>query len=213
VPCDVRDACSSKAFRNSSGWGGGLSRLLGESEVKEGVLEIRAASQDDLPAIVAIYNQAIACGLKTGDIEPVTVPSRRAWFEEHDSSRYPIFVAEEMGAVVGYATLSAYRPGRAALRRTAEVSYYVDENCQRRGVGTRVLRHAIEQARGLGFKTLLAVVIEANLGSVALLKNFGFEQWGLLPNIVEHQGASFGHVYLGLRIDAQLESRAESLEM
>ena len=44
-------------------------------------MDVRAASQDDLPAIVAIYNQAIARGLKTGDIVPVTVPSRRAWFE------------------------------------------------------------------------------------------------------------------------------------
>ncbi|MEK7394705.1 MAG: N-acetyltransferase family protein [Fibrobacterota bacterium] len=175
-------------------------------------MDVRAASQDDLPAIVAIYNQAIARGLKTGDIVPVTVPSRRAWFEEHDSSRYPIFVAEENGAVVGYLALSAYRPGRAALQRTAEVSYYVDENCHRRGVGTRVLRHAIEQARGLGFKTLLAVVIEANLGSVALLKKFGFDQWGLLPNIVELEGSEFGHIYLGLRIDALLESSTESLE-
>jgi len=174
-------------------------------------MDIRIGDLDDLPGIVAIYNQAIAQGLRTGDIGPVTASSRLAWFEEHDSSRYPIFVARENGAVVGYASLSAYRPGRAALRRTAEVSYYVDEKCHRRGIGTRLMERAIEQARGSGFKTLLAVVIDANLGSLALLRKFGFEQWGLLPGIVEHESATYGHLYLGLRIEDPSTPDLESL--
>ncbi len=164
-------------------------------------MDVRDATLEDLPAMVAIYNQAIAQGLRTGDVEPFTVESRRPWFDEHDPSRHPIFVAQENGAVVGYATLSAYRNGRAALRCTAEISCYVDENWHRRGVGSRLLAHAIAQARDRGFKTLLAIVIEANGGSRSLLERFGFATWGVLPRVVEHGGSEYAHVYLGLRID------------
>lgn len=79
-------------------------------------MDVRDATLEDLPAMVAIYSQAIAQGLRTGDTESFTVESRRSWFDEHDSARHPIFVARENGAEVGYATLSAYRSGRAALR-------------------------------------------------------------------------------------------------
>lgn len=164
-------------------------------------MDVRDATVEDLAAMVAIYNQAIAQGLRTADTEPFTVKSRRSWFDEHEPARHPIFVAQENGAVVGYTTLSAYRAGRAALRGTAEISCYVDEKWHRRGVGSKLLAHAIAQARDRGFKTLLAIVIEANGGSRSLLERFGFATWGFLPRVLEHGGSEYAHVYLGLRID------------
>ena len=45
---------------------------------------IRIASASDLPAIVAIYNQAVEQRFATADLRPVTVDQRRAWFELTD---------------------------------------------------------------------------------------------------------------------------------
>ncbi len=84
---------------------------------------IRLAHIDDLPAIVEIYNQAIQTKQSTGDTQPLRVEDRVAWFHEHHPEKYPIFVAEEAGVVVGWCSLSAYRQGRAAFRHTAEISY------------------------------------------------------------------------------------------
>ena len=51
---------------------------------------LRDATEADLPAIVAIYNQSIPGGWSTADTEPVTVESRRVWFADFDPKRRPI---------------------------------------------------------------------------------------------------------------------------
>lgn len=40
---------------------------------------VEDATLQDLPAIVAIYNETIAGRMVTADLEPVTVESRRKW--------------------------------------------------------------------------------------------------------------------------------------
>jgi len=45
--------------------------------------DARAATEADLPAIVEIYNSTIPGRMVTADLEPVTVESRRAWFQAH----------------------------------------------------------------------------------------------------------------------------------
>ena len=73
---------------------------------------IRIASASDLPAIVAIYNQAVEQRFATADLRPVTVDQRRAWFDDHDPSAYPIHVFDEEQAVIGWCSLELvpFRP-------------------------------------------------------------------------------------------------------
>ena len=162
--------------------------------------DIRVAAEDDLPAITAIYNQAIALQSATADTAPVTLESRKLWLEEHPPDRYPVFVAAIDDRVVGYCSLSAYRPGRMALRHTAEISYYVDENFRQQRVGSELIAHAIEQSPGLDIKTLFAILLDINAGSTRILKKFGFEQWGHLPGVAEFDGRECGHLYYGRRV-------------
>ena len=161
---------------------------------------IRTASVEDLPAIVAIYNEAIRERFATADLEPVTVEARAAWFHEHDPSTLPIYVAERAGAVVGWCSLSAYRPGRAALKATAEISYYVRAEARGQGVGTVLVRHAIDEAPRLGKRVLFGILLERNTASINLLKKCGFELWGFLPEVALIEGQSIGHVYYGRRV-------------
>lgn len=162
--------------------------------------DIRVAAEDDLPAIASIYNQAIALQSATADTSPVTLESRKLWLEEHPPDHYPVFVAAIDDRVVGYCSLSAYRPGRMALRHTAEISYYVDENFRQQRVGSALIAHAIEQSPGLEIKTLFAILLDINAGSTRILENFGFEQWGHLPGVAEFDGRECGHLYYGRRV-------------
>ena len=41
---------------------------------------IRDAVEADLPAILAIYNEAIPRRIATADLEPQSLEARRAWF-------------------------------------------------------------------------------------------------------------------------------------
>ena len=44
----------------------------------------RPATQQDLPQIIAIYNQIISLHNVTADIYPVALIERQAWFEDID---------------------------------------------------------------------------------------------------------------------------------
>jgi L-amino acid N-acyltransferase YncA len=163
-------------------------------------MEIRLARIDDLPAIVAIYNQAVETKRSTADVEPVRIEDREAWFHEHSPGTHPIFVADVEGETGGWCSLSAYRPGRAALRFTAEISYYVDEAHKRRGIATALVRHAVAACPGLRIRNLFAIVLEHNAPSIRILKKAGFGQWGFLPKVADFEGEECGQYYFGMRI-------------
>ena len=160
----------------------------------------RIAEARDLSAIVEIYNQAVAMKQATAELTPVSVEGRRDWFAEHTAERYPIFVAESGGRVVGWCSLSPYRPGRLALRYTAEISYYIHQDFRRMGIGSQLVALAIEESRTRAIKTLVAILLDINTGSIRLLEKLGFTKWGELPRVADFDGKECGHLYYGLRI-------------
>lgn len=163
-------------------------------------IDIRIAELTDLAAIVAIYNQAVPTQYATANTTPVTVEGRKTWFVEHEPDSHPIFVAVANGQVVGWCGVSAYRPGRFALRYTAEISYYVETSYQGQGVGSLLVSHAIEACAALGIKNLIAVVIDRNIASQKLLKKLGFQRWGYLPGVLDFEDQECGEVYYGRRV-------------
>jgi L-amino acid N-acyltransferase YncA len=161
---------------------------------------IRLAQVDDLPAIVDIYNQSIPSKQSTGDTQPLRVEERMTWFREHRPDEHPIFVAEVDGQLAGWGSLSAYRPGRAALRFTAEISYYVALAYHRQGIGTALVEHALTACPALQIRHLFAIVLEGNAASLKLLEKMRFEQWGYLPRVADFDGKEVGHLYYGRHV-------------
>ena len=157
---------------------------------------LRLATLSDLPRLVDIYNQAIASHTATADILPFTVETRRLWFDAHSPDAYPIYVYELDGQVLGYLSISPYRD-RPALARTAEVSYYVDYAFHGRGIGSALMHHALADCAHIHKHVLLAILLESNLASLRLLKKFGFEKWGHLPDVAEFDGQLCGQFYYG----------------
>lgn len=163
-------------------------------------MKIRIAKIEDLPKIVEIYNQAVRSNRSTADLTPVGVADRQGWFDQHWSEKYPIFLVEIDQKVVGWCSLSAYRPGRMALRYTAELSCFIDQAHWRRGLATALMAHAIDCCPRLEIKNLLAIVLEWNQPSIRLLERMGFQRWGFLPRVADFYGQECGHLYFGRRI-------------
>ncbi|MCW5624814.1 MAG: N-acetyltransferase [Burkholderiales bacterium] len=162
----------------------------------------RDAIAGDLPRIVEIYNTTIASREATADLEPVTVASRRAWFDAHGPARRPLWVAERDGGVVGWLSLSDFHP-RAAYAGTAEVGIYIDPAERGRGLGTWLLDQAIAAAPGLDVHTLVALVFGHNAGSLALFSKRGFEPWGWLPGVAILDGTKRDLAILGRRLSSE----------
>ena len=161
---------------------------------------IRFATLADLSRIVEIYNQAIAAGNATGDTVPFTVESRRAWFESHSQEAYPLYVhLDEAGKVTGFLYLSPYRD-RPAMRRTAEISYYVDYAHHHQGIGAALMDHALADCPRLGIQVLVAILLDCNQPSLKLLEKSGFEKWGYLPEVADLSGRLCGHLYYGRKM-------------
>lgn len=161
---------------------------------------VRLARPEDLPAIVEIYNQSIPSRQSTGDTQSLRPEDRLGWFEEHRPGKYPIFAAEVDGVVAGWCSLSAYRPGRAAFRHTAEISYYIASAYHRRGIGTALIDYTLAACPALEIRHLFAIVLENNAASLRLLEKMGFERWGYLPGVADFDGKEVGHLYYGRHV-------------
>lgn len=160
---------------------------------------IRDARAEDLAVIVAIYNAAVPGRTATADTEPVTIESRREWFEAHTPTSRPLWVVERSGVVIGWLSLQSFY-GRPAYHATAEISIYVAPAHQRRGVARQLLAAAIQRTPALGVRTLLGFIFGHNEASLHLFEFFGFERWGNLPRVAELDGTERDVVILGRRI-------------
>ena len=137
---------------------------------------IRPATLADLPAILAIYNDAVINTTASYDYEPATLDQRTRWFEAHQQAGLPVLVAEgAAGQVVGWGSLSHFRD-RIGYQYTVEHSVYVAADQRRQGIGRALLLALIDSARGLGKHVLLGGLDADNEASLNLHLALGFEQ-------------------------------------
>ncbi len=138
-------------------------------------MNVRPATQADLPAILAIYNDAVLHTTATYDEEPETLDSRARWLSEHQAEGYPVLVAERPDAgVVGWSSLSAFR-SRVGYRFTAEDSVYVAEGWRGQGIGRSLLEPLLEAARQRGLHAIVAGIDAESEASLRLHASLGFE--------------------------------------
>lgn len=147
--------------------------------------KIRDAMEADLPAIVGIYNSAIPGRIATGDLDPISVESRLAWYREHSPTYRPIWVMECQGEIIGWLSFQSFYYGRSAYRATAEISIYVTPTNHRRGVGRQLLEEAIRRSGEFRITTLLGFIFAHNQASLALFEKLGFQRWGHLPQVAQ----------------------------
>ena len=164
-------------------------------------MPIRHARPADLPEIVAIYNASIPGRMATADTAPVSVESRRPWFDEFDPARRPLWVHDDADGVAAWLSIRSFY-GRPAYASTVETGVYVAPRARRCGLGRALLAHAIAAAPGLSIRTLLAFVFAHNVPSVRLFEAAGFRGWGLLPAVAELDGVARDLAILGLRVAA-----------
>lgn len=145
-------------------------------------LKIRDARDADLPAIIAIYNAAIATRMSTAQLDPVTVEERRNWIGEHSPDRHPFWVGELDGEIAGWLTIKPFIQ-RCAYAGTVELSVYVDQRFRRRGIGRSLLSEAIARADSLGITAMVGLIFAHNEPSIRLFSELGFTRWGLLPRV------------------------------
>ncbi|WP_198373243.1 GNAT family N-acetyltransferase [Roseomonas rosulenta] len=150
-------------------------------------MAIRPATDADLPAITAIFNDVIATSTAIYMDDPVSFEDRQAWFAARRAAGFPVLVAEAAEGVLGFASFGDFRafPG---YRHTVEHSVHLRADARGKGLGTALVTALFEPARALGKHVMIAGVDASNEGSIRMHERLGFQRGAVLREV----GRKFG---------------------
>jgi phosphinothricin acetyltransferase len=176
-------------------------------------IHIRNATEDDLPAILAIYNEVIANTTAVYSERVVSLDDRRNWFDSRRSARYPVLVAVTADATNAHATTADVATADVAIadaaasadaivgagvvgfasfgdfrawpcyRHTVELSVHVAAGWRGAGIGRALISALLPLAAALGNHVMIAAVDADNAASIHLHEGLGFERVGHLREV------------------------------
>ncbi|KAG0272674.1 hypothetical protein BGZ95_011546 [Linnemannia exigua] len=158
---------------------------------------IRPATDLDVEQINGIINHEIAETVNNFNYGPRSLEDGLAWFRATIAGGYPVFVATTTTAgeggeggeevVAGYSSLGSFRQ-KDGYRFTAEYSVYIHHEHRRRGLGKRLLKDLLIEAKLRNFHSIIGSISEGNQTSIDLAKAFGFRVVGTMKD----NGYKFG---------------------
>jgi phosphinothricin acetyltransferase len=110
---------------------------------------------------------------------------------------YPAYVIKDKDSreVMGFCMLRAYNPF-PVFKESAEISYFLKKDVVGRGIGKLALDKLVEEARGMGIKTLLASISSQNAPSLRFHEKHGFRQCGLFSQVGKKKGIYFDVIWM-----------------
>ena len=137
-------------------------------------MNIRSVKISDSAQIAAIYNYYIKNTHHTFEAEAVNDDEMRNRINEI-IEKYPYFVGEENGEILAYAYAAPHK-SRCAYQSSAEVSVYVKNDIQQKGIGTRLYERLLAELLQTDVHAVIAGIALPNDASVGLHEKFGFEK-------------------------------------
>lgn len=152
---------------------------------------MRYGETKDLQGLNDLYNHYVDATPITFDLEPTTLEQRRDWLHEFkQTGPYRLLVAEQDGAVLGFAGTHRYRE-KAAYDSTVETTIYCHPEATGHGIGTLLYTRLFEAIAGEELHMAIAGVTLPNVASVAIHHRFGFKAAGVTHAV----GRKFGRYW------------------
>ena len=139
------------------------------------------ATGQDADQIAAIYAPHVTKGVASFEETAPTADDMRMRIEKL-ADAYPWLVADEDGAMLGYAYADRFRD-RPAYRWAVETTVYVAESAQRRGVGQLLYRVLLDVLRHQGFTQAIGAISLPNDASIRLHEAAGFRRAGVYREV------------------------------
>ncbi|MEH6689965.1 MAG: N-acetyltransferase family protein [Pseudorhizobium pelagicum] len=160
---------------------------------------IRDATEADLPAITAIYNDAVANTTAIWNESQVDLANREEWYRLRLARGFPVLVADVDGQVAGYASYGDWRAFEG-FRHTAEHSVYIHHDHRGAGLGRQLMTALVANAGKRGIHVMIACVEAGNAASIRLHESLGFRNVGTFTEVGEKFGRWLDLTCLELRV-------------
>ena len=136
---------------------------------------IRPATESDPPVIADIYNHYIQNTVATFEEQTVSQDDIAGRIAKVKGLDLPWLVAEDHGAVIGYAYATAWS-NRSAYKHTVETSVYLSHTAVSKGWGTQLYTTLFDLLRCKPIHAVIGGVTLPNPASIALHEKFGMKQ-------------------------------------
>jgi L-amino acid N-acyltransferase YncA len=159
------------------------------------VVKIRPATDADRETIWNVFREVVAVG-DTYAFDPgmSREDALAYWFGTGTHT----FVVENDRRVVGTYILKANQAGPGA--HVANAAYMVAKDARGLGVGRKMAKHSLTEARQLGFRAMqFNFVVSTNASAIHLWQQLGFKIVGTLPSAFRHPEAGYVDVYVMFR--------------
>jgi len=164
-------------------------------------VSVRDACEADLDQIAAIWNHEALWTDSTTDTEPRDEAAQREWLARHPEP-YPAIVAVAGKHVVGYGSLSPYRP-KPAFAQTVEDSVYIEGGHRGAGLGGLILAELVRRAIAADHHSIMARITSRNTASLRLHERHGFRTVGVERQTAFKLGRWHDVTIMQRRLDAR----------
>lgn len=144
------------------------------------MLSIRPSTDQDVPAVTAIYGHHVLHGTGTFETTPPTEADMAGRRADVLAKGLPYLVAELDGRVLGFAYCQWFKP-RPAYRFSAEDSIYLHPDAAGQRIGNKLLTELGHNAEAAGIRKLIAVIGDSdNARSIGVHRALGFRHVGVI---------------------------------
>ena len=164
-------------------------------------LIIRPIRKNDLPALHEIINMPEVAEL-AGPISPMTFEQFEKWHGRYiEEPQHMGLVAEVKKKAIGLVTLSIEEE---IYRYDSWLAIYLHKDFWHMGVGTQLMKTAIDVARDIGLRRISLGVFAENEAAMRMYKKMGFKVEGHSKNDIYTFGKYMDTILMGLLLDEDL---------
>jgi phosphinothricin acetyltransferase len=162
---------------------------------------ISAATREDIPEILKIYNEIIRNSTAVYTEVELTAERGAAWFDAKLAGGYPFIVARDAGGIAGFGTFGEFR-APPCYQHSVEHSVHVRADCRGRGIGRRLVIELMSLAAAMRKHVMIAGIDADNEVSIKLHESLGFINVGHFHEVGFKFGRWLDLVFLECRLPA-----------
>ena len=138
---------------------------------------IHNATRNDLPQILAIYNEVIRNSTAVYSEEEFTPARGESWFDAKRAHGFPLIVARDASGIAGFGTFGEFRAWPCYVH-SVEHSVHVRVDRRGQGLGRALVLELLARAAAMGKHVMIAGIDADNAVSIGLHHSLGFARVG-----------------------------------